>query len=70
MFLVHNYTVAHTSHLPDALRTFSFTLDRTDLEAIERVTCRALGPVGDVYAAEREKGGRHAAIMKYNLSDG
>ena len=59
----------HTRHLPDTLRTFSFALDRTDLEAIERITCQALGPAGDVYTAEREKGGRHAAIMKYNLSN-
>ena len=59
----------HARHLPDTLRTFGFTLDRADLNAIERITCQALGPVGDVYAAEREKGGRHAAIMKYNLSN-
>jgi aryl-alcohol dehydrogenase-like predicted oxidoreductase len=59
----------HTRHLPDTLRTFSFALDRTDLEGIERITCQAQGPEGDVYTVEREKGGRHAAIMKYNLSN-
>jgi aryl-alcohol dehydrogenase-like predicted oxidoreductase len=58
----------HARHLPDTLRTFGFTLDRIDLKAIERITCQALGPTGNVYTAEREKGGRHAAIMKYNLS--
>lgn len=57
-------------HLPDALRTFRFALDKTDLEAIERITCQGLGPTGDVYTVEREKGGKHAAIMKYNLSSG
>jgi aryl-alcohol dehydrogenase-like predicted oxidoreductase len=60
----------HTRHLPDTLGIFGFSLDKTDLETIERVACRAVGPTGDVYTAERKKGGRHAAIMKYNLSSG
>jgi hypothetical protein len=32
------------------------------------VLSRAKGPHGDVYALEREKGGRHARIMKYELN--
>lgn len=31
---------------------------------------RAKGPLGDVYQLERLKGGRHAAIMRYNLNEG
>jgi len=59
----------HARHLPDTLRLFSFVLDGADLAAIEGVIARAQGLPGDVYALERVKGGRHAAIMKYNLNE-
>jgi len=55
-------------HLDDTLNLFSFELDREDVGAIETIVEEAEGPVGPVYALEREKGGRHAAIMKYNLN--
>ena len=58
----------HTRHLPDTLRLFDFELDPVDLRAIERVTDRARGPVGDIYSVERIKRGKHAVIMKHNLS--
>ncbi len=58
----------HSRHLQDTVRTFRFALDAIDLDAIDGITCQGPGPAGDVYAAEREKGGRHAAIMRYNLS--
>jgi aryl-alcohol dehydrogenase-like predicted oxidoreductase len=60
--------VRHAHHLADTLRTFEFELDGQDLAAIENVTNQATGPTGDVYALERIKGGKHAAIMKYNLN--
>jgi aryl-alcohol dehydrogenase-like predicted oxidoreductase len=60
--------VRHSRHLPDTLRTFRIALDRQDLDAIERIARRSGGLTGDVYSLERIKGGRHAAIMKYNLS--
>lgn len=60
--------VRHACHLSDTLRLFSFELDGEDLAAIKQVTDKAEGPVGDVYSVERIKGGRHAVIMKYNLS--
>ena len=59
----------HARHLPETLRTFSFELDEHDLAAIKRVTDAAQGPAGDVYSIERIEGGKHAAIMKYDLSD-
>jgi aryl-alcohol dehydrogenase-like predicted oxidoreductase len=59
--------VRHRRHLSDALHLFDFALDEEDLDAIQAVTNRALGPVGDIYSVERVKGGKHAAIMKYNL---
>lgn len=58
----------HARHLPDLLRLFDFELDEEDLAAIQRAVDAGVGPVGDVYAAERIKGGKHAAIMKYNLN--
>jgi aryl-alcohol dehydrogenase-like predicted oxidoreductase len=58
----------HTDYLADTLRIFQFALDDKDLAAIERVAQKANGPAGDVYALERIKGGKHQAIMKYNLS--
>lgn len=60
--------VRHPRHLSDTLRIFSFVLDKEDLDAIERIACQAQGPAGDVYSVERVKGGKHASIMKYNLS--
>jgi aryl-alcohol dehydrogenase-like predicted oxidoreductase len=58
----------HAAHLPDTLGLFGFVLDEPDLAAIEQITDQAQGPAGDIYAVERIKGGKHAVIMKYNLS--
>lgn len=58
----------HARHLPNTLRVFGFVLNRKDLDAIGAVTRRAQGPAGDVYSVERVKGGKHAAIMRYNLN--
>ena len=60
--------VRHARHLPDTLRLFDFALDTEDLAAIQQVVDRAAGPVSNVYGVERVKGGKHATIMKYNLS--
>ncbi len=58
----------HAHHLPDTLRLFSFLLSEEDIRAIDRVRDQAQGPEGPVYGLERVKGGKHAAIMKYNLN--
>ena len=60
----------HARHLPDTLHLFEFSLSEQDLAAIRQVTRQADGPSGPVYALERVKGGRHAAIMKVNLNAG
>jgi aryl-alcohol dehydrogenase-like predicted oxidoreductase len=60
--------VRHACHLSDTLRLFRFQLDDKDLAAIRRVTDRAEGPAGDVYSAERLRGGKHAVIIKYDLN--
>jgi aryl-alcohol dehydrogenase-like predicted oxidoreductase len=55
------------SHLAENLRVFDIRLDEEDLRLIEAVIDRREGPTGDTYALERRKGGRHGAIMKYDL---
>lgn len=57
------------SHLPRNRGVLDLRLDAEDLALIEGVTDRGQGPRGDIYALEREKGGRHAAIMKYDLNE-
>jgi aryl-alcohol dehydrogenase-like predicted oxidoreductase len=55
-------------HLAATRQAASLRLDGDDRRAIETVLARAPGPAGDVYTLEREKGGRHARIMKYELN--
>ena len=55
-------------HLQATLQASTLRLDRDDVRALEQVLARAKGPAGDVYTLEREKGGRHARIMKYELN--
>ena len=43
-------------------------LTSQDRAQIASVVDRAAGPAGDVYALERDRTGRHGAIMKYNLN--
>ena len=39
-----------------------------DLAAIDAVRADRSGPSGPFYALEREKGGKHAKVMRYNLN--
>lgn len=55
-------------HLDATLQALALTLDDEDRRSIAQVLARAAGPSGEVYALEREKGGRHARIMKYELN--
>jgi aryl-alcohol dehydrogenase-like predicted oxidoreductase len=57
----------HAAHLADTLASLSVSLDAEDRERLAAVLASATGPAGGVYAIEREKGGRHAAIMRYDL---
>ena len=43
-------------------------LTQADRAAVAAVLARRLGPSGDTYALERDRAGRHGAIMKYNLN--
>jgi aryl-alcohol dehydrogenase-like predicted oxidoreductase len=55
-----------TAHLPAHARLDALRLDADDRAAIASVTDRRPGPKGDVYELERDRTGRHGAIMKYN----
>jgi aryl-alcohol dehydrogenase-like predicted oxidoreductase len=55
-------------HLDATLEIGRLTLTDTDRDDIEAVLADRKGPNGEVYALERDRGGRHGAIMKYNLS--
>jgi aryl-alcohol dehydrogenase-like predicted oxidoreductase len=56
------------AHLASNRRTFALRLDAEDRRLLEEIFARHEGPAGDVYALEREKGSRHAAIMRYGLN--
>ncbi|MBD9597382.1 aldo/keto reductase [Ensifer sp. ENS05] len=45
-------------------------LSQDDLEAINRIVAEGKGPLGDIYDLERDRTGRHGAIMHYNLNAG
>jgi aryl-alcohol dehydrogenase-like predicted oxidoreductase len=57
------------AHMDTTLEALRFQLDSEDLRHIVDVTSCSCGPAGDTYSLERRNGGRHAAIMKYNLND-
>jgi aryl-alcohol dehydrogenase-like predicted oxidoreductase len=59
----------NTAHLEKNRAVLDLRLDAEDYARIEAVADRRQGPSGDTYALERAKGGRHAAIMRYDLSD-
>jgi aryl-alcohol dehydrogenase-like predicted oxidoreductase len=56
------------AHLASNLAICDVALDKADLDAINAVMADARQIDGDVYALERDREGRHGAIMKYNLS--
>ena len=57
----------HARHLEATLQACALELDAEDHAAIHRVQVSSSGPDGDVYALERIRGGRHAAIMRDTL---
>ena len=57
-----------TAHLAPTLAATAITLSPDERHALTALLGERTGPVGDVYALEREKGGRHASIMRYNLN--
>jgi aryl-alcohol dehydrogenase-like predicted oxidoreductase len=58
-----------TAHLGPTLAATTLTLTDAERTVLAAVVNNASGPVGDVYELERDKGGRHASIMRYNLNE-
>jgi aryl-alcohol dehydrogenase-like predicted oxidoreductase len=56
------------SHISENRRTFSVELDAEDLSTLRIARGSSSWRGGEVYDLERVPGGRHAAIMKYNLN--
>jgi aryl-alcohol dehydrogenase-like predicted oxidoreductase len=56
------------SHLASTLAIGALTLDESDQDQIQTVLAGARPLEGDVYALERDRAGRHGAIMKYDLN--
>lgn len=55
-------------YLDSTVQALTLRLDDEDRQAVADVLSRARGPGGDVYALEREEGGKHARIMRYELN--
>jgi aryl-alcohol dehydrogenase-like predicted oxidoreductase len=55
-------------HLPATLRIATLRLADEDRVGIAAVLALRQGPAGEVFALERDRDGRHGAIMKYNLN--
>jgi aryl-alcohol dehydrogenase-like predicted oxidoreductase len=58
------------SHLAANLAITALQLTPEDNREIAAVLARRQGPAGDSFALERDRTGRHGAIMKYNLNKG
>jgi len=58
------------SHLPANLAITVLKLTADDHAEINAVLTQRKGPDGDCFTLERDRAGRHGAIMKYNLNKG
>lgn len=56
------------AHLDDTTRAATLVLDDDDYAVIGAVLAERAPIAGDVYDLERVRGGRHAAIMRYDLN--
>ncbi|WP_232830618.1 aldo/keto reductase [Oceanicella sp. SM1341] len=57
------------AHLPGNLSVMALQLTEAERGAIDAVLARRAELTGDIYSLERDRHGRHGAIMKYNLND-
>ena len=58
----------NAEHAAANARICDIRLSEADRAEIGAVLARRCGPLGDAYALERDRNGRHGAIMKYNLN--
>jgi aryl-alcohol dehydrogenase-like predicted oxidoreductase len=56
------------AHLAANARVCALQLTEQDRAEIAAILAHRAGPAGDVFALERDRAGRHGAIMKYNLN--
>lgn len=56
-------------HLSSLEKLDGFSLNYNDLNLIAKITNQSKGPRGPFYELERDKTGKHGAIMKYNLNE-
>ena len=59
----------NSNHIDSLLKLSQFELGQEDLKQIQQLLNESKGPKGPFYQLEREKGGKHAAIMRYNLNN-
>lgn len=57
------------NHLESLQKLTGFILDEDDLNKIAAIVEQSKGPNGPFYELERDKSGKHGAIMKYNLNE-
>jgi aryl-alcohol dehydrogenase-like predicted oxidoreductase len=60
----------HRNHLPENVKVGALRLTGQDIAEIDAIVDRSRGPDGDTYVLERDRHGRHGAIMHYNLNKG
>lgn len=58
----------YADRLDESLAVFRVALDDADRSKIGSILEQARGPLGDTFALERDREGRHGRIMKYNLN--
>ena len=58
-----------TAHLAPTLAATQITLSADEHASLTQWLNDSTGPLGDVYALERDQRGRHGSIMRYNLND-
>ena len=59
----------NNKHIQKLENLSSFFLAEEDIQLIEEIIKSAKGPRGPFYELERDKTGKHGAIMKYNLNE-
>ena len=58
----------NAAHLNGTLQALALALSVEDRARLDQLLGTIGTPPGDVYALERDLGGRHAAIMRYGLN--
>jgi aryl-alcohol dehydrogenase-like predicted oxidoreductase len=58
----------HAGHLAGLRKLATLSLDEQDMATVQDVVDAQAGVPGGVYELERDRGGRHGRIMRYNLN--